>query len=363
MDGSALSSFKETTYEDEAPSKPSANFPRIPSLVFDIELDESSKGCCGYEDDYSGIKELRSWLLPGSSAEKRLRSDIELSLDHHQAASAGSLLENTTWLATKLGRLGYRVHIRTALGGGEGFDCLRNLRHVFLTVGGQGQSPKFVVDLTFKEQFKIAKPTPRYAALLECLPDLYVAPEASVAPLVNFMCAEMACAFRAHGSVLPPWRHASSMLSKWLPRKSLDETVDLSLAAAAASAASQISQQQQHVPDASNPSSQAAANIPGSGAPLAAPVPANALGRRSMEAAAPGCGPLPVKGHWTVPPGLAMQQQVHAHLGLGQVGGGGMFGVHMGCGGASSRLSPSKPISCVPRKVVVGGDFVSVGIA
>ncbi len=43
-------------------------------------------------------------------------------------------LEKNQLLAAFLTRLGYRVHIRTALGGGEGFECLRNLRHVFLAV-------------------------------------------------------------------------------------------------------------------------------------------------------------------------------------------------------------------------------------
>ncbi len=43
------------------------------------------------------------------------------------------------------------------------------------------------VDLSFKASFEIAKPTPRYASLLACLPEVYVAPEAAVAPLVNFL--------------------------------------------------------------------------------------------------------------------------------------------------------------------------------
>lgn len=55
-----------------------------------------------------------------------------MALEQHRLSS--SAIEANQWLASRLGRLGYRVHIRTALGGGEGFECLRNLRHVFLFV-------------------------------------------------------------------------------------------------------------------------------------------------------------------------------------------------------------------------------------
>lgn len=99
------------------------------------------------------------------------------------------------------------------------------LAHVLARAGAHATTNRFVVDLSFKEQFRIAKPTQRYGLLLDCVPDTYVAPEASVAPLVNFMCHEMALAFSSTGVVLPPWRQTTSMLSKWLPRKSLDEQV------------------------------------------------------------------------------------------------------------------------------------------
>ncbi len=61
---------------------------------------------------------------------------------------------------------------------------------------------------------QIAKPTERYAVILNCIPPVYVAPEGAVSQLVQFMAAEIAAAFRASGTVLPPWRHVSSML-RW----------------------------------------------------------------------------------------------------------------------------------------------------
>lgn len=44
----------------------------------------------------------------------------------------------------------------------------------------------------------------------------------AVEPLVDFLCSELAAAFRAEGAMLPPWRAADAMLSKWRPRRSVD---------------------------------------------------------------------------------------------------------------------------------------------
>ena len=75
---------------------------------------------------------------------------------------------------------------------------------------------RYVVDPVFREQFVIAKPTPRYASLLSSLPDVFIGPFENLTPLVLFLCAEMAASFKeTGGSCLPPWRCTTSMLSKW----------------------------------------------------------------------------------------------------------------------------------------------------
>lgn len=170
-------------------------------------------------------------------------------------------------LAQILTALGYRVQLRTALGGGDGADCLRNLRHSFLSVtlpsptgmpgasGAPAAGRRYVIDPQFKEQFIIAKATKRYCSIIAAVPAVLVAPEDHLVLLVNFLCTEMSAAFRQLGSVLPPWRQASSLLSKWRPRKSVDESVAPISAAAAgqaarqrqaiASATSKLQQQQQ----------------------------------------------------------------------------------------------------------------------
>lgn len=52
-------------------------------------------------------------------------------------------------LAARLSNVGYRVAIRTAIGGGHGTDCFHNLRHEFLVVQGEGdyEGAKLIVEV------------------------------------------------------------------------------------------------------------------------------------------------------------------------------------------------------------------------
>lgn len=128
-------------------------------------------------------------------------------------------------LATKLSTVGYRVHIRSALGGSPGTtDCFFNLRNEFLVVAGEGDDAgtHFIVESRFKEHFAIPHPTERYQGLLEAVPSEVAAPPATLAPLVNLLCSEMSLAFKERGLSLPPWRQGKSLLSKWLPAKAKD---------------------------------------------------------------------------------------------------------------------------------------------
>lgn len=75
------------------------------------------------------------------------------------------------------------------------------------------------MDASFGEQFLIAKPTQRYLSILACVPTVLVLAEDRIPPLVQFLSTELIEAFKTSETMLPPWRKASSMLSKWVPGK------------------------------------------------------------------------------------------------------------------------------------------------
>lgn len=189
------------------------------SLLFPLEVEDEHKAndASAFAGRIANLKDRISFLCqPG---------EAQLALDVRRIVRADCAADGTVdvvAMAPRLSAMGYRVTVRTALGGGAA--CFRNLRHEFLTVFGEGdyKDVPYIVDPCFKEQFEIPQPTATYAAALELLQPEFVGTASRLVPLVQCLCAEMAASFEAMGLTLPPWRRAQSMLSKWLPSRSRD---------------------------------------------------------------------------------------------------------------------------------------------
>lgn len=140
------------------------------------------------------------------------------------AATSGEPLTSTS-LAKKLKELGYEVCVRSALGGGNGLECLHNLRHDFLVVCPPSHeviAKFYIIDIDFQAQFHVAHPTKHYQALIENMEGEFIGTEQKLRCVIQMLCEEMAQAFREQDIGLPPWRQSASMLSKWCPRRSED---------------------------------------------------------------------------------------------------------------------------------------------
>ncbi len=146
---------------------------------------------------------------------------------------------NAQLLAEHLASHGYKVAIRSALGGGPGTSCFRHLRNEFLVVlpdkrsmpccpdGSihslaclQGCEELLIVEPNFREHFAINDATVVYDELVRGVPVEFVGPASRLQPLVTMLAAEMHEAFLSRGMERPPWRKPSALLSKWVPEKS-----------------------------------------------------------------------------------------------------------------------------------------------
>lgn len=198
---------------------------KVPSLLFDMEMEDGhAVRTESHEDGETerALQQLDRLLAPASQTEAQLRRVVARARD---TADRQRRVLEAPEVAEKLAQLGCGIKIRTALGGGWGGECLRNLRHTFLNCSLQGPGgvvTQYIVDTRFKEQFEIAHATPRYQRVLAALPRDFVGSEEHMVWLVEFLCEEMSAAFKAAGTALPPWRQAASMMSKWRPRRSED---------------------------------------------------------------------------------------------------------------------------------------------
>ncbi|CAO2172270.1 unnamed protein product [Urochloa humidicola] len=79
-------------------------------------------------------------------------------------------------------------------------------------------SSRLVVDIDFRSQFQLARPTPWYAGLWARLPAVFVGPRARLRKAVSLLCAAAQRSLRESGLHVPPWRRSGYMQAKWVPR-------------------------------------------------------------------------------------------------------------------------------------------------
>ncbi|KAK9791171.1 hypothetical protein WJX73_005718 [Symbiochloris irregularis] len=200
--------------------------PKTPSLLFEIELEDAPVPVESREDNETQgiLTNFRSLAVPWSKTEHELLAEW---VSVQEAEPQQNSSEALTALAKRLRSKGYPVSVRSALGGGWGGECLRNLRHSFLvcTVSGEKHPGVYIIDPAFREQFDLAHATPRYQQILEAIPSTFVGTEARLVALVCALCQEIQSVFLEQNATLPPWRDVAAQLSKWRPRRSMDHPI------------------------------------------------------------------------------------------------------------------------------------------
>ncbi|MEW5308487.1 MAG: hypothetical protein WDW38_000443 [Sanguina aurantia] len=177
-------------------------------------------------------------LRPASSPEVLVTGLVRQIMRHHAAPGTGAPAGlSAQELAERLTSHGVQASVQTALGSasGAGGSCLRNLRHQYVTCramsspdtaapddadgGGAersgGVAARVVVDPTFRDSFEVSVTTPAYKKLLDQIPDVLVAAPLRLPLVVQFLCDRMHEAFAENKLTVPPWREASSILTKY----------------------------------------------------------------------------------------------------------------------------------------------------
>ncbi|KAK9134598.1 hypothetical protein Syun_013928 [Stephania yunnanensis] len=99
--------------------------------------------------------------------------------------------------------------------------------------GGGGDSMRLIVDIDFKSQFELARPTTTYKNLLRPLPSIFVGSEEKVLKIVSLLCSAAKESLKESGLHIPPWRKTTYMQSKWLSQHCQKEQISTAAAAAA----------------------------------------------------------------------------------------------------------------------------------
>ncbi|XP_043722607.1 uncharacterized protein LOC122669814 [Telopea speciosissima] len=79
--------------------------------------------------------------------------------------------------------------------------------------GGVG---RLIIDIDFKSQFELARPTTSYAQLTDTLPCIFVGCETKLNKIISILCTAAKQSLKESGLHVPPWRGTNYMQSKWL---------------------------------------------------------------------------------------------------------------------------------------------------
>eukprot|EP00897_Mesotaenium_endlicherianum_P004095 jgi/Mesen1/3713/ME000202S02802 len=75
---------------------------------------------------------------------------------------------------------------------------------------------RLLVDIDFKAQFQVARPTHQYSLALQTIPALFVGKAERIQQLVDLMTESAKRSLKRRGMHLPPWRKPEYMRAKWL---------------------------------------------------------------------------------------------------------------------------------------------------
>mmetsp|Transcript_9076 Transcript_9076/g.12332 ORF Transcript_9076/g.12332 Transcript_9076/m.12332 type:complete len:257 (+) Transcript_9076:131-901(+) len=81
--------------------------------------------------------------------------------------------------------------------------------------GSANHSESLIVEIFFREQFEIVRPTQSYFRILSEIPISFFGTKFELTAIVEFMAEKMAESFHRQGMSMPPWRKAYNLLAKW----------------------------------------------------------------------------------------------------------------------------------------------------
>jgi len=79
----------------------------------------------------------------------------------------------------------------------------------------KGNSNRLIVDVDFKSQFEVARPTKSFTELSSKLPPIFVGREDKLKTIISLLCSAAEESLKERGLHIPPWRRPSYMHSKY----------------------------------------------------------------------------------------------------------------------------------------------------
>nr|XP_024368885.1 uncharacterized protein LOC112279052 [Physcomitrium patens]PNR59870.1 hypothetical protein PHYPA_002662 [Physcomitrium patens] len=179
--------------------------------------------CNDFDESMSSLGELAE-LLTGLVSSTNVTERVLLAEVNKAMASARELTSSEDDVTFCLRRQVMK-HLRTV--GYNAAICKSRWDHAGSFPGGDyeyidvvfeseiGNSERIIIDIDFRAQFEIARPTSCYNALVRVLPTVFVGKADCLLQVVNFMSDAVKTSLKERDMHLPPWRKPAYMRAKW----------------------------------------------------------------------------------------------------------------------------------------------------
>lgn len=87
-----------------------------------------------------------------------------------------------------------------------------------MNINNSGKPTRIIIDMEFRTQFEVARPTQTYKELIATLPSIFVATEERLNKIVSLICSAAKESLKEKGLHIPPWRKAKYMQLKWFSK-------------------------------------------------------------------------------------------------------------------------------------------------
>lgn len=152
---------------------------------------------------------LKSWVPCASVVERNLLADTAKIVEKNRMCKARAQGFRNV-VADGLVALGYAASICKSRW--EGTASFPAGQYVYIDVVQVRE--RLLIDIDFRSQFQIARPTKGYKTVLQTLPVIFVGKPARLEKIVSTMTYAAKQSFKTKGLHIPPWRKAEYVKSK-----------------------------------------------------------------------------------------------------------------------------------------------------
>ncbi|KAK9068205.1 hypothetical protein SSX86_012316 [Deinandra increscens subsp. villosa] len=207
-----LAKMVQNFIEDAAPEKPKCGRNRCNCFngnINDISDDEFDLSAAGFFGDSS--ETLKSLTPCGSVVQRNLLADasriVEKNINYKRKDELRKLV------AEELVLIGYDASICTSRW--EKSPSYPAGEYEYLDVIIEG-GDRVLIDIDFRSEFEIARPTGNYKAILQSLPYIFVGDADRLQQILSIVSEAAKLSLKKKGMHIPPWRKLEYMRSKWL---------------------------------------------------------------------------------------------------------------------------------------------------